>query len=105
MELNSELLKRLFKALSIDREVKASYCHYILNELNRMNEGELRRKLIEGDFKYSMETITRTMRKLKEEFPQLRDSSWGKRQAHAKDVSFKIVKTIQNPMQESVFEF
>lgn len=103
MELNSELLKRLFKALTLDNEAKASYCFYILNGLNRINEGELRLKLINGDFDYSMETITRTMRKLKEEFPQLRDSKWKDRQAHAKDFSFKVVKTIENPMQENIF--
>jgi hypothetical protein len=43
------------------------------------------------------------MRKLKEEFPQLRDSTWSKRQAHAKDFGLQVVKSIPNPMQESVF--
>lgn len=103
MELKTELLQRLFKALSLNSEEKASYCFYILNNCHKMDEDELRRNLIEGNFQYSMETITRTMRKLKEEFPQLRDSNWGKRQAHAKDFGLQVVKSIPNPMQESVF--
>lgn len=103
MELKTELLQRLFKALSLNPETEPSYCFYIINNCHKMSDEELRLKLMRGNFKYSSETITRTMRKLKEEFPQLRDSNWGKRQAHAKDVSAKMFKSIPNPMQESVF--
>ena len=100
MELKTELLQRLFKALSLNSEEKASYCFYILNNCHKMNDDELRRNLMEGNFQYQMDTITRTMRKLKEEFPQLRDEKWGRRQAHAKDFGLQVVKSIPNPMQE-----
>ena len=103
MELKTELLQRLFKALSLNPNEEAYYCFYILNNCHNMNDDELRRNLMSGNFKYSMETITRTMRKIKEEFPQLRDEKWGRRQAHAKDFGLQVVKSIPNPMQESVF--
>ena len=85
----SDLKSRVEKALSINPEYKPGY---ICSKLNNVSDEEFRRRVEQESLEYPLESVSRAVRKARQENESLRDAKHLVRQFNAEHIRTEIVK-------------
>lgn len=87
-----ELQARVKKALEQNRNYPLGEIFFVINRLYCTCDQDFIAKLRKDQLKHSFESVSRAVRKVREDYPELRDVSYHSRQEKAENYHDKLVR-------------